>query len=248
MKRTLLLAAMAVIAVSCRNRATDKADWEITVDEMENSFSFQNSLAGYSMSLQQQEETLTSMGFNVWLAGREEEEGSSIGFDGMCLGVGGSAPLGTSGFYFPEKIDRKFQLLMHSPDRAVMAVFYPKTDILGTEVSLDKQITMTAGSPFIQVIDHWDGVFEGLNVVAGAVCGDTATVSSQGRVLQVTYANDLNVVIVMPEADRYAADGEAGHAYLGQTVTPGTGMYYYVGLFDGDDASISHLTDSILNL
>lgn len=224
--RTLLtLAAAALLAVSCKPKSPV---WEVSSTLEDGVFSWGNDVVKYSVYVQDPlNDGRPTCGISAEVKGSQGEkillESNSL------LGYGASAPAGTSGFYLPDRPCRTAEVLMRSPEQIIIHLGYDSWMVDEAEITLDKQITLTAGSPIMKVIDCWNGPFEKLNVAIGLPSANMYSTLTDEHLMICSFDSCRSALMLMPESDS-RPQSVSDHLLLKRAVAPGESLYYYVGV------------------
>lgn len=124
-------------------------------------------------------------------------------------GLGGTAPIGTSGFYLP-KNRAGIEIVDWNSERIILHESFPSWLIYDNKVRIDRQLTLYADSCFLEVFDYYYGEFDKLHIAAavpsGCICGrDTVAASYDGLSIKVVMEDCLSV---RPLPDQIVIDKE----------------------------------------
>lgn len=265
MRRIVLIAVLAVLALAgCKNNVEPKVMARV-VPERADDFVFENDLIAGRFYGKALEGDPTSPGLDIWvkLPGRlvadewyaaavtepgyyhHDHGGKDCYKVGVSLGGGASVPFIDGKLRWPATNYRSSEILESAPEKIVFALHYPSWEAAeGVSVSLDKKVTVEAGSRFIQVEDTYTFTgAETLTVAAGLkLHGDQETVQDQlelkDRIAVWEKASDqsaepedgmIGVAVVMPGADSVLFSEELDHALLLKEIPSGGTVSYKAG-------------------
>jgi len=267
-----VLLAAAALLVSCKGPVEPKV-MARAVPERADDFVWENDLVAYRAYGKALERETLSPGLDVWVkqpgALVADEWYSHIGEDpayyhknhggkdcykvGMTLGGGASAPYYDGRLHFPATNWRSSEILESGPEKVVFVLHYPEWEENGVRISLDKKITVRAGTRFCLAEDCYKGNFDTLTVAAGLVLHDVMEgFDATDRFAIWETASDQSVekedgmiglAVVMPGASQhFVISGRGEHSVLTKTVRSGETLSYYFGscwsaggVADGDE-------------
>lgn len=237
MRKGIYLILSAVCIVSC-NRFDRGLNMRVTNNEL----SWTNGSVVFRTDMDSKQKNQNSPAFQISV---KSEKGKLIPFpvDTCAIGYGASCPMGTSGFYKPDKGLAQAEVLIQTDERMVLHLRYNPWNIFDTPITLDKQVSMFRDSPIISVIDFYDGSFELLNIAAGM------TTAFEGKVKEITdgysiqYLNHgITGIIVMPHAEQKTINETLGTVLLKKGVSGKEPLRYYIGISDkGEDYLLEEL-------
>ncbi|MBQ6253714.1 MAG: DUF4861 family protein [Bacteroidales bacterium] len=265
MRRLLLLFLPAALALAGCKEAQDPRVMAREVPERADDFVFENDLVAGRFYGEALEGETTSPGLDIWvkLPGRlvadewyakaveepgyyhHDHGGKDCYKVGVSLGGGASVPFIDGRLCWPATNYRSGEILEVSPDKIVFSLHYPAWEAAeGVPVSLDKRVTVEAGSYFIKVEDtyRFTGA-DSITVAAGVkLHGDQDTIveklEAADRIALWEKASDqgsepedglIGVAVVMPEADSVLFSGELDHALLTKRIPSGGTVSYQAG-------------------
>lgn len=172
----------------------------------------------------------------------------------VSLGGGASAPLVGGELRYPATNWRESAILSQSDDMVSFVLKYPAWDAGGVEVSLEKTVTVTAGSYFCKVEDRYFGDFDTLDVAAGLWVhdmdaeglkirsdGKKTSLGSAGHYVALwepasdqsieTEDGMIGLAVVMPSAHSgdLLSNGDKVHSIRIATVHSGEPLIYWFG-------------------
>ena len=187
MKRILILTLALLVLAGCEKAPKAKVMARY-VPERADDFVFENDLVAGRFYGKALEGNPTSPGIDVWV----KKPGKLVADDwykgamedpdyyhhdhggkdcykvAVSLGGGASAPLYGGELCYPETNYRSFEMVEETPDKVTFILHYPAWSLeYGLLVTLDKKITVTAGSYFCDVEDTY--VFTGAESLTIAV-------------------------------------------------------------------------------
>ena len=265
MKRSLVLVLVALLALPGCRRPFEQKVMARVVPERADDFVFENNLIAGRFYGKALEGNPTSPGLDIWVklpgrlvadewyAGALKEDnyyhrdhgGKDCYKVAVSLGGGASVPFIDGALCWPATNYRSSEVLETSPDKVVFVLHYPKWEAAKRiKVKLDKKVTVTADSHFIEVEDKYS--FSGsktLTVAAGIkLHGDQGTVKEQmkapGCFAIWEAASDqsveledgmIGVAICMPDANSDLVSPELDHGLLLKTIPSGGTVSYSVG-------------------
>ena len=237
------------------------------VPEREDDFVFENDLVAGRIYGQALEHETLSPGIDIWvkLPGELIAEGmyknklsyhkfNGRGKDcykvGKSLGAGASALVIDGKLIYPKTNYRSYEILSKSDDKVVFVLHYPQWEYRGEKISLDKKITVSAGSRFVRVDDtyRFSGPISkaegGKLVVAAGVTRHSSkkTVvkdyAQNGRVAIWEKASDtkaepesgfLGIGVYAPKAEYAGLSKDSSHSIVSQKIKSGKAFTYYFG-------------------
>lgn len=262
MKKTLCILVAALALAGCKGPQEPKVMARF-VPERADDFIWENDYViyrAYGETLEHDIDFLTSPGFDIWVkhpgtlvADRlykdELENGLSyhndrgLGKDcykvSKTLGGGASSIVVADSLRFPATNYRSWEILEQTPEKVVFVLHYPQWEAAGYEVSLDKKITVEAGTHFCKAEDTYTfrGPEERLFVAAGIIRHDiVAEISEDDRFAIWEHASDqskepedgmIGLGLVMPDADGAAL--MEGHSVLCKEIASGETVTYWFG-------------------
>lgn len=163
----------------------------------------------------------------------------------VSLGGGASAPFVGGELRYPATNWRESAVLSQSDDEVSFVLKYPSWDAGGVEVSLEKTVTVTAGSYFCKVEDRYYGEFDTIDIAAGFWVHDrtnATSLGSDGKTFVSIWepASDqsiepedgmLGLAVVMPAGREATLVTSAGkeHSVVLATVRSGEPLTYWFG-------------------
>ena len=236
------------------------------VPERSDDFIFENDLVCGRIYGQALEGNPTSPGIDIWVKTPgalvadqrykdELENGKTYHKDwgngkdcykvAVSLGGGASVPVIENEFCYPATNYRSWEILEQGPLKVVFALHYPEWEAgAGINVSLDKKITVTAGTYFCKVEDTY--CFTGadsLQIAAGVFRHAAQETMEQEFVGADRYAiwehasdqsvepedGMLGVAVYMPGAWYAGLSPDESHGICLKTVAPSETLTYYFG-------------------
>ncbi len=263
MKKFLI--ALASLALLCGCNSKEQKVMARYVPERADDFIWENDLVCYRAYGEALEGNPTAPGFDVWVKtpGKlvaderyrlELEEGQSYHIDhgngkdcykvAVSLGAGASSPLVGGQLIYPATNYRSWEILEESADKVVFVLSYPEWEVDGKMVSLDKKITVNAGSYFCEVEDSYKGDFDTLTIAAGIFNHEPedpeqTTMIGIDRLAIWEHASDtsvepedgmIGVAVVMPDADAvYPLETNKPHLVAVKDIANGETLKYSFG-------------------
>ncbi|MBP3270184.1 MAG: DUF4861 family protein [Bacteroidales bacterium] len=287
MRKIMILALVATLALGGCKKQVEQKVMAREVPERADDFVFENDLVAGRFYGKALEGNPTSPGLDIWVKlpgklvadewykGYLEESDAYYHHDhggkdcykvAVSLGGGASVPFVDGKLRWPATNYRSSKVLEIAPDKIVFVLEYPAWDVEGYGgVSLQKKVTVTAGSYFIDVEDTY--TFSGKDPMPVAVGfklhGEQATVQdkleSVDRLAIWEKASDqsvepedglIGVAVVMPGAESAFYSPEFDHALLTKEITSGGTVSYRVGSCwsKGDIKTSSAWFDLVRNL
>ncbi|MBQ7467781.1 MAG: DUF4861 family protein [Bacteroidales bacterium] len=266
MKRFLILAATAALALTACTGQKEQKVMARAVPERADDFVFENDLIAGRFYGQALEGNPTSPGIDIWVklpGGLVADEWYSHAVNedpdyyhhnhggkdcykvAVSLGGGASAPFIDGKLCYPATNYRTCEVLETSPDKVSFVLHYPQWQATDSIlVSLDKQVSLSAGSYFADVTDVYTFTgIDSLQVAAGMKLHTAQqTVQEQmagsDRYAIWEKASDqsiepedgmLGVAVIVPDAEIVKSVEELDHALLVKTVTSGQAFKYKYG-------------------
>lgn len=260
MKRILYITAAVLCIAACAPK--EQKVMARFVPERADDFIWENDLVCYRAYGEALEGNPTSPGFDIWVKTpgglvaderyrMELEEGLSYHIDrgngkdcykvAVSLGGGASAPLVDGRIVYPATNYRSWEILSEKPEEVVFVLHYPAWDVNGVQVSLDKKITVSAGSYFCKAEDVYSGDFDELTIAAGAFTHEVEdTLVTENGFAIWEKASDtsvepeeegrIGVAVFLPGAGSVTAiTANQPHLVCTKTVKSGEVMTYYFG-------------------
>jgi len=263
MKKILIAAITLMAFASCAPK--EPSVMARYVPERMDDFIFENDLICGRIYGQALEGNPTSPGIDIWvktpgslIADKrykdELENGKSYhknwgdGKDcykvAVSLGGGASAPLINDTLRMPATNYRSWEILEQTPDRVVFVLHYPQWDAAGVTVSLDKKITVTAGTYFCRVDDTYSFTgAQSLRIAAGIFRHPEQNsiveeLNVPDRYAIWEHASDqsvepedgmIGVAVVVPDAESTAVIDNGRHGICTKTITSGQTFSYWFG-------------------
>lgn len=257
------LALLLFFFMSCTSGPKEVQVYARAVPERADDFAWENEYVfyrAYGASLETSVDFLTSPGFDMWVKNpgpimmdklyRDElENGLSyhnyrgLGKDcykvSRSLGAGASAVVISDTLRFPSTNWREYEILEQGPQKVVFVLKYPRWETCGYAISLDKKITLEAGTHFCKAEDVYTftGPGEELSVAAGIIRHDVRSeFKADDRFAIWETASDqskepedgmLGLAVVMPGAKASALIQD--HSVLMRPVRSGEPLVYYFG-------------------
>lgn len=258
-----LVALCASLLVGCAPKNGEAEVYARAVPERGDDFAWENDYVfyrAYGASLETSLDFLTSPGFDVWVKNPgpimmdklykdELENGLSyhnyrgLGKDcykvSKSLGAGASSVVIADTLRFPATNWRAYEILEQEPRKVVFVLKYPKWDVCGYTISLDKKITVEAGTHFCKAEDVYTftGPTQELPVAAGIIRHDIRSeFKGDDRFAIWERASDqskepedgmIGLGLVMPGAKAQAIIQD--HSVLMKNVRSGETLTYYFG-------------------
>lgn len=221
----ITLIAAALIAVSCKPKVPV---WEVNATLEDGIFTWSNDVVSYSVFVQDpRNDGKPVCGISAKV---NDSEGHEISLaSGQDLGYGASAPMGISGFYLPDRPCKTAEVVMRTPDQIIIHLGYDVWKIDEAEITLDKQITLTAGSAVMKVIDYYNGPFEKLNIAVGISEDKALSKMVNDHSMICADSNGYTTLVAMPESSS-KAESRNGYLLMQHEVTAGEPLYYYIGV------------------
>lgn len=263
MKKILIISAIALAAiVSCKQQSSEDKVMARFVPERMDDFIWENDYICYRAYGQALEGNPTSPGFDVWVKTPGElvaneryrlelEDSLSYHIDrgngkdcykvAVSLGAGASSPLVDGQLAYPPTNFRSWEILESSAEKVVFVLHYPAWDVDGKQVSLDKKITVTAGTYFCQAEDTYNGDFDSLIIAAGLFRHEIESEMQEvdrfaiwEKASDTTFEPEdgmLGLGVYMPGAEDIVTftSGDKPHTVALKTVKPGESLSYYFG-------------------
>lgn len=264
MKRLLILAAAVLGMAACAPKPEQKV-MARAVPERADDFVFENDLIAGRFYGKALEGNPTSPGLDIWVklpgklvadewyAGAMEDPeyyhhnhgGKDCYKVAVSLGGGASVPFIDGKLCYPATNYRSCEVLETTPEKVVFALHYPQWEAAeGILVTLDKKVTVTAGSYFTAAEDTY--TFTGadeLTVAAGIKLHGAQGTVAESQETACSYAiwekasdqsiepedGMLGVAVVLPGAEKVFASGDLDHALLLKTVKSGESVNYCFG-------------------
>ena len=258
----LLLAALALLG-ACK--APEQRVMARFVPERADDFVFENNLIAGRFYGEALEGNPTSPGVDIWVKlpgalvandwyAHAVEDGGYYHHDhggkdcykvAVSLGGGASVPFVDNQLCYPPTNYRSYEILTEEPEKVVFVLHYPAWEIAeGIVVSLDKKLTVTPDTYFVDVEDVY--TFSGTDslVVAAGIKlhGAQETIverlSIEDRYAIWEKASDqsvepedgmLGVAVVMPGADKVECREDLDHALLVKKIASGDPLHYSFG-------------------
>ena len=264
MKRTLSAIVILIALASCRQAPATVEDKVMArhVPERADDFIFENDLICGRIYGQALEGDPTSPGIDIWVKlpgtlvadqrykdelenGRTYHKDWGNGKDcykvAVSLGGGASAPLVDGELCYPATNWRSYEIISKTPEEVVFVLSYPAWQAGDKKISLDKKITVSAGSYFCKVEDTYKGEWEGdLTIAAGMIRHDVVEDTADDTYVAIwEHASDqsaepedgmIGVAVSMPDCDEVIkADEKTGHALLCKNIRPDETVTYWFG-------------------
>ena len=264
MKRLLILAAAVLGMAACAPKPEQKV-MARAVPERADDFVFENDLIAGRFYGKALEGNPTSPGLDIWVklpgklvadewyAGAMEDPeyyhhnhgGKDCYKVAVSLGGGASVPFIDGKLCYPATNYRSCEILETTPEQIVFALHYPQWEAAeGIFVTLDKKVTVTAGSYFTAAEDTY--TFTGadqLTVAAGIKLHSAQGTVAESKETACSYAiwekasdqsiepedGMLGVALVLPGAEKVFACEELDHALLLKTIKSGESVSYCFG-------------------
>ncbi len=265
MKRLVLITAALALLASCAPKPVQKVMARF-VPERADDFAWENDFVAYR-AYGQALETLKpggmiSPGFDVWVKNTTDlvvnqrykddlENGISYHKDhgngkdcykvGVTLGGGASSPLIGGKLCFPATNFRSSEVLESSPEKVVFVLSYPQWEAEGYKISLEKKITVCAGSHFCYAEDTYsfEGPCDSLVIAAGIVRHDVVCESAVEDGFAIwEKASDtgaepedscIGLAVKLPGASFVGLSEDGTHSICTKAVKSGESLGYYFG-------------------
>lgn len=265
MRKYFLILVSAVLALTGCKDAQDPWVMARVVPERADDFVFENDLVAGRFYGEALEGETTSPGLDIWvkLPGRlvadewyakaveepgyyhHDHGGKDCYKVGVSLGGGASVPFIDGKLCWPATNYRSCEIVEVSPEKIVFSLQYPSWEAAeGVSVSLDKKVTVEAGSYFINIEDtyRFTGA-DSITVAAGIkLHGDQDTIAEKledaDRIAVWEKASDqgsepedglIGVAVIMPHADSVLFSEELDHGLLLKTIASGGTVSYLAG-------------------
>jgi len=261
MKRIIYVFSLALLLVSCAPKQVDKVMARY-VPERKDDFVWENEKICYRAYGQALESETLSPGFDVWAKRvdalvadewydnnvnkkisyhKDYGQGKDCYKVSKSLGGGASSPVVNGEFVFPATNYRSYDILKSESEEAQFVLHYPAWDVDGKMVSLDKKITVKAGTHFCEIEDVYSGDFESITIAAGIWKHDGPELfTTDGNSFFAIWerASDtseevedgmLGLALIMQDADSVTIDGPADHAVAYKSIKPGESVKYSIG-------------------
>lgn len=224
MKRYLYILLIAVAFMDCNPQES-----EFRMKSQKGKVTWENSVIGFSTPMESEQGKEYNPAFQAFV---KTDEGKRIimAEDKTGLGYGASSPMGISGLYKPQNSLTKAEILSNTSEQLIIHLSYDYWEILGSEVKLDKQITLYKNSPIMAVIDYYEGGYELLNVAAGIALGKEDNIAEIEDGYSINYSNGMTGIIIMPDADGKQINSINGNAILKKGIEQEQILRYYIGL------------------
>lgn len=264
MKRILILTLALLVLAGCEKAPKAKVMARY-VPERADDFVFENDLVAGRFYGEALEGNPTSPGIDVWvkLPGKlvaddwykgamedpdyyhHDHGGKDCYKVAVSLGGGASAPLYGGELCYPGTNYRSFEMVEEKPDKVTFILHYPAWSLKqGLQVTLDKKITVTAGSYFCDVEDTY--VFSGAEslTIAVGVNRHPAQNDNIVEIMNPEYyalwepASDqsiepedgmLGVAVVVPDGEACFITGDDLHGVCIKEVRSGEPLRYKFG-------------------
>lgn len=237
MKKILTVLLATILLTGCKNNVGNGFDMRIH----HNKVSWMNGVIGFQTDLSSNGKTQDNLAFSAYLKCRDGRTIQMPGTD--VLGYGASSPMGKSGIYKDKDGYSQAEVLSLTDERMVIHLKHKAWNIHDEEVSFDKQITLFRDSPIMEVIDYYNGLFELLNVAAGALCADADVTWTDDKYV-ITYPDGLTAILYMPDQENNTM--LFGSALVSKGITPDEPLRYYVGFSDKGAEYLLEELDKIL--
>lgn len=237
MKKILPLLAAAIMLIGCAHTTNG---YRISDGKV----SWKNSVIEFSTDMDSRVQDGFSTAFQAVVTGQDGKR-IVMPADTAALGYGASCPMGTTGFYKPEKGVILAEPLYQTEDKLILHLQYDKWSILEAPVKLDKQITILRDCPIMTVIDYYSGKFELINIAAGMTKVPGGVVTRIENGYSVKYPNGMTSVIVMPELQEQTDSDVYGSVLLKKAVSSDEPLKYYVGI---SDKGLDYLLDELAKI
>ena len=261
-KILLALTAAAAILCSCSPKVTEPKVMAREVPERMDDFIFENDLICYRIYGKALEKETLSPGFDVWVKtpgplvadqryeddlqhGKSYHKDWGNGKDcykvGVSLGAGASVPLIENRFQLPETNWRSSEIVSMTPEKLEFVLHYPQWKGDGEVFTLDKKITVFAGSYFVKVEDTYtfEGEYDEVEICAGIVRHDIESEESGDDWFAIwETASDqsaekedgrIGLALFMPGAEAVTLSHGGDHSVCIRTVKSGETVTYWTG-------------------
>lgn len=156
------------------------------------------------------------------------------------LGGGASAPFIEGALIFPTHNYSSYEIVSSTPTETSFILHYPEWEAGGHKVTLDKKITVRAGTNFCEVEDIYSGDFESMPIAAGIIRHNIieevsgpdyfAIWEEPSDVSKEPENSHIGLSIIMPRAEKVLLkEGPANHSVLIRTVKPNEPLKYFFG-------------------
>ena len=264
MKKLVLLAVALLLLAACRQDSEPRV-MARAVPERADDFVFENNLIAGRFYGEALEGNPTSPGIDIWVKlpgalvaddwykGAMEDPdyyhhdhgGKDCYKVAVSLGGGASAPLICDTLRYPATNYRSYEILESRPDKVVFVLHYPLwTAVEGTDVALDKKVTVHADKYFCDVEDTY--TFSGPEMLTIAVgvnrhaaqetieeeqCGDDsyAIWEHASDQSQEPESGMLGVAVVMKGAHWTGASDDGSHGLCTKQIRSGEVIRYKFG-------------------
>lgn len=260
-KGAAVLLSAALLLVGCTHDNNEAKVMARPVPERADDFIFENDYVCYRAYGEALEGNPTSPGLDLWVKTPgalvadqrykdELENGKSYHKDwgngkdcykvAVSLGAGASSPLVAGQIIYPATNYRSSEILSQSPDRVSFVLHYPAWDVDGHQVTLDRKITVEAGTYFCMAEDTYNGDFEALTVAAGIFTHEVEeSIIEADRLAIWEHASDtsvepedgmIGVGIIFPEETQIVpVEANVPHIVGIKNVKPGETVTYWFG-------------------
>lgn len=260
-KGAAVLLSAALLLVGCTHDNNEAKVMARPVPERADDFIFENDYVCYRAYGEALEGNPTSPGLDLWVKTPgalvadqrykdELENGKSYHKDwgngkdcykvAVSLGAGASSPLVAGQIIYPATNYRSSEILSQSPDRVSFVLHYPAWDVDGHQVTLDRKITVEAGTYFCMAEDTYNGDFEALTVAAGIFTHEVEeSIIEADRLAIWEHASDtsiepedgmIGVGIIFPEETQIVpVEANVPHLVGIKNVKPGETVTYWFG-------------------
>ena len=265
MKKILIIASAIALLASCAPKPVQKVMARF-VPERADDFAWENDCVAYR-AYGEALETLNpggmiSPGFDVWVKNvdtlvvdqrykddlenhisyhKDHGNGKDCYKVGVTLGGGASSPLIGGKLCYPATNFRSSEVLECGPEKVVFVLRYPEWEADGYKISLEKKITVTAGTHFCLAEDKYvfDGPADSLIVAAGIVRHDVQCESALEDGFAIwEKASDtgaepedscIGLAIKLPGATYVGLTEDGKHSICSKAVKSGEVFAYYFG-------------------
>lgn len=260
-KGAAVLLSAALLLVGCTHDNNEAKVMARPVPERADDFIFENDYVCYRAYGEALEGNPTSPGLDLWVKTPgalvadqrykdELENGKSYHKDwgngkdcykvAVSLGAGASSPLVAGQIIYPATNYRSSEILSQSPDRVSFVLHYPAWDVDGHQVTLDRKITVEAGTYFCMAEDTYNGDFEALTIAAGIFTHEVEeSIIEADRLAIWEHASDtsvepedgmIGVGIIFPEETQIVpVEANVPHIVGIKNVKPGETVTYWFG-------------------
>lgn len=234
--KSLLISALTLLALAgCKEKVVFEVS-AAAVSETSDAFVWKNDRTRFCVYGDSMENGCVTTGIDVWSSSIDSISGPA---KMRNLGCGGTVPMINDSLCFPEKNYESAQILRLTPDQVTFVLRYPKWKVGKTIVSLDRQITLSAGQNFCKVIDIYSGKFDSLKVATGIIRDNIEDESFFTGGFALWQSDGRGLALLMPQADSIVQYGPQGHSLAVKTIYAGEALYSYIGTIQKNDSCMT---------